>query len=369
MPAIPIHWRPSNTVNRHLTIVDTSVANQATVRVDSTPFGFEDVTAFAVRGPGDTIFNAASVQNPATKLFPVGAQPDAIGASSSTNTVYVGHQGGRLYAVNGTTDAPSDSVLLGKAITALAVNTTTNHVFVANDTGIVVVDGTSHSVLTTVNVGVSWQGVSVDSVNNRVYVASSLVGASPQPVLRQIDGATNTLTAAADVPLPAAGKAVAFNASNGLVYVTIPDSSLVVAIDPVSKSIVKRIAVSMAPFATALVSDIAVNPVTNRLYVVNRSSFTLEVVDPVSGTMVTTVPLSYSPSGLTVDPVNNRVYVGVSNIPFLIIVDGATNFIRDFLTVGNTAFADDIHGVAFDAGNGKVFTANFTSNTVTRVQY
>ena len=69
---VPIHWRLDNTFNRHLTIIDTATPHQVVVRLDSTPFGGEFVTAFAVRGPGDTIYGSAEVVNPLVLPIDVG---------------------------------------------------------------------------------------------------------------------------------------------------------------------------------------------------------------------------------------------------------------------------------------------------------
>jgi hypothetical protein len=141
MPGVAIHWRPDFSFNPHLTIVDTATANQAVVRLDSTPLGAEYIAALAVRGPGDTAYGFARVLNPIIEQQTVGLQPWAIAANSQTHFVYVGHQGGQLYQVNGTTNAVTDSTTSGLFVAALAVNSNTNRVYAANDQGVEVLDG------------------------------------------------------------------------------------------------------------------------------------------------------------------------------------------------------------------------------------
>ncbi len=372
MPTVPIHWRPDNPFNPHLRVIDTATAHQAVVRLDSTPFGGEYVTAFAARGPGDTAYGYAQVINPLLKPITVDVKPWAIAANSQTHAVYVGHQGSPLYRVDGTTGTATDSVTAGLVVAAVAVNPVTNRVYAATDSGVAVLDGTTLSRIALVAVGKNDQGVqnrqglAVDSINNRIYVAVVAGIASPQPVLRRIAGATNTFSTANDVALPDTGNGAVFNPVDGLVYVTIPDSNLVVGIDPVAKTIVKRIAVGNEPFAIAL------NPVTNRLYVIDQIftsnyPFNLYVINPVAGAVTATLPMGYQAASLAVDAVNNRVYVGAKYLPYVTVFDGATNgFVN---TMFLTFFSDQLLGMAFDAGNGHVYTANYSGNSITRLKY
>jgi len=373
MPGVAIHWQSADSLNPHLTIIDTATANQVIVRLDSTPFGAEFVEAFALRGPGDTAFGFARVINPVIEQRTVGVQPWAIAANAQTHFVYVGHQGGQLYRVNGTANAVTDSTTSGLAISAVAVNSVTNRVYAANDVGVEVLDGTTLDSVTTVLVGTNLlgvtnqEGLTVDSINNRIYVTVDAAGAGPSPVLRRIDGTNNTFTATNDVPLPDVGTGAAFNPANGLVYVAIPDSNLVVAVDPVLKTIVKRISVGDQPFA------VAVNPVSNRVYVIDQRTggqfpFNLYVIDAAAGAVVATLPTSYQLGSVAVDVVNNRIYVGTKVNSFLLVFDGATDTSAGLLNVG-TGFFDQELGVAVDAGDGHVYAANYSSATISRLKF
>ena len=373
MPGVAIHWRPDFSFNPHLTIIDTATANQAIVRLDSTPLGAEYLAALAVRGPGDTAYGFARVINPIIEQQTVGLQPWAIAANSQTHFVYVGHQGGQLYQVNGTTNAVTDSTTSGLFVAALAVNSITNRVYAANDQGVEVLDGATLGSLGTVPVGTNQQGVTnrqgltVDSINNRIYVTVDIGSAASLPVLRRIDGTNNTFVTINDVPLPAKGSSAVFNPSNGLVYVAIPDSNLVVAVDPVARTIVRRIPVGNQPFA------VAVNPVTNRVYVIDQLfsgqfPFSLYVIDAAAGAVVDSVPEFYQMGSVAVDVVNNRVYVGARVNSYLLVFDGATDTFAGLLNVG-TGFFDSEFGVAVDAGDGHVFTANYSSSGISRLRF
>jgi YVTN family beta-propeller protein len=374
MPTTPIHWRNDFSFNRHLTIIDTATPNQVIVRLDSTPLGAEYIVALAVRGPADTAYGFARVVNPVIEQLTVGLQPWAIAANSQTHLVYVGHQAGELYQVNGTTNTVTDSTTSGLTIAAVAVNSITNRVYAANDQGVEVLDGATLASVTTVPVGTNQQGVTnrqgltVDSINNRIYVTVDIGSAASLPVLRRIDGTNNTFVTLNDVPLPAKGSSAVFNPTNGLVYVAIPDSNLVVAVDPVAHTIVKRIPVGNQPFA------VAVNPATNRVYAIDQLfsgqfPFHLYVIDAVAGAVVDSVPeFSYQMGSVAVDVANNRVYVGARFSPFLLVFDAVTNTFVNFLNTG-TGFSDQELGVAVDAGNGHVYSANYSSSGISRLRF
>jgi YVTN family beta-propeller protein len=372
MPGYPVHWRPDNPLDPHITIVDSSVAGQVTVRLDSTPFGASYVDALAARATGDTVYGYGELFNPVWSQRTVGLQPWAIAANSQTHAVYVGHQGGQLYVADGTTEQVTDSVQVGGTTAAVAVNAVTNKVYVTTEQGLVVVDGATLGT-TSVGVGVNSQGVTtrqgltVDSVNNRIYVTVvTPVGAAPTPVLRQVDGATNTFSTGSDVVLPDTGVSAAFNAVDGLVYVAIADSNLVAVVNPATATVVSRIPVCTTPFALGL------NPVTQKVYVVCGLFGTpgeVSVIDASTQTVVTTIPVYYYVGGITVDALHNRVYVGVSNLSYALLIDGATDTWQTVLLTGNPSFFDEVLGLSYDAGNGKLFTANYSSRSMTILKY
>ncbi len=376
MPTVPVHWRADNPFNPHLRIIDTSIVHQVTVRLDSTPFGSEYVTAFAARAPGDTAYGFGQVFNPVLTPIAVDVQPWAMATSSATHIVYVGHQGATLSRIDGTAGTVTQTVTAGATIAAVAVNALTNRVYVATDSGVVVLSGITLSrvVPSPVAVGKNDQGVqnrqglTVDSINNRIYVTViDVAGASPKPVLRRIDGSNNTFSTGNDTPLPDTGNGAVFNPNDGLVYVAIPDSNLVVAVDPVNRLITKRISVGSEPYAIAL------NPVTNRLYVIDQINtqnfpYFMYVIDPTgAGSVVASLPTSYQSASLTVDAVNNKVYVGAKFLPYVTVYDGVSGGFIGIISV--SPFSDALFGIAFDAGNGNVYTANYSSSTVTRLKF
>jgi YVTN family beta-propeller protein len=80
----------------------------------------------------------------------------------------------------------------------------------------------------------------------------------------------------------------------------------------------QTIAAGTNPFA------IAVNPLTNKLYVANIGSANVTVIDGATSS-TSTVPVGTSPRALAVNPNTNKIYVATNGSANVTVIDGATN--------------------------------------------
>jgi YVTN family beta-propeller protein len=76
---------------------------------------------------------------------------------------------------------------------------------------------------------------------------------------------------------------------------------------------------------------VAVNPVTNKIYVANFSDNNITVIDGATNSTAT-VPVGATPQALAVNPVTNKIYV--ANSFNVAVIDGATNATANFADVG-----------------------------------
>lgn len=107
---------------------------------------------------------------------------------------------------------------------------------------------------------------------------------------------------------------VAVNPVTHRIYTANMGSNNVSVIDASSNEVITNVAVGQYPGA------IAVDPNINRIYALSGYDESLSVIDGDTNAVVTTIPLGFASDGLAVDPVNHRVYVsGVA------VVDGITN--------------------------------------------
>ncbi|MFI5117102.1 MAG: hypothetical protein ACHP8B_10445 [Terriglobales bacterium] len=175
-----------------------------------------------------------------TTTVNVGVTPDAVAVDSVSNKIYVENPCGNgppcnvigtVTVIDGTTNNTT-TVNVGYIPDAVAVDSVSNKIYVANNCGnypncayrgigtfgtVTVIDGATNNT-TTVNVGVWPNAVAVDSVTNKIYVANEC-GNDPNcksaGTVSVIDGATNNTVpvAVGDEPLY-----LAVNATTDRIY-------------------------------------------------------------------------------------------------------------------------------------------------------
>jgi YVTN family beta-propeller protein len=84
-------------------------------------------------------------------------------------------------------------------------------------------------------------------------------------------------------------------------------------------------------------SALAINTVTNKIYVLNQSSGTVDVLDRATNSIVATVPVSSSISRLAINESTNKIYVVDPFAGSLSVIDGTSNTVTG--SVRNMAFA------------------------------
>ncbi len=367
--ALAVHWRIDETPP-HLSIIDSAVANQITVRLDSTPFGQTGATAFAVRAPGDTLFGFAYVFNPAQLRIDVGAVPFGIAVNDATNRVYVANSSsGDVSVIDGATDAVTTTIHVGFAANFIAVDPVLNKIYVTTDSAgasLAVVDGTTNTLVKTLDMGTTPQGIAVDPVNHVVYVATQ-INPGPHPLLVPIDATVDTALVDDTVSLPSAGKGVAFNPVNRMVYIAHDGGSTVSVIDPATHTIVQTIGVGSTP------TTIAVDPTMGAMglvYVTVNGTNNVAIIQASTGVVTDSVAAS-QPDGVAVDPNLHRVYVGTTYIYGGLAVfengPGGPQPVR-YIAVAQTAYDNPVR-VAYNGANGKVYAVMPSFNHITRLQF
>jgi uncharacterized repeat protein (TIGR01451 family) len=80
---------------------------------------------------------------------------------------------------------------------------------------------------------------------------------------------------------------------------------------------------------------LAVNPVTDKVYMANDDANTVTAFDAASGTS-TTIAVGAGPRFIAVNPVTNRVYVDNADDATLSVIDGATDTLIDTYNIGSS---------------------------------
>ncbi len=102
----------------------------------------------------------------------------------------------------------------------------------------------------------------------------------------------------------------------------------------------------------------AINPVTNKIYIANKGSNTVTVIDGATNS-TSYVYVGYYPYAVAINSVTDKIYVANNGSGNVTVIDGASNNTSS-VNVGSMPRA-----VAVDPATNKIYVANYGSNTVT----
>jgi YVTN family beta-propeller protein len=114
---------------------------------------------------------------------------------------------------------------------------------------------------------------------------------------------------------------------------------------------------------------IAVNPQTNKIYVVNSGESTVSVIDSNSGNIAKKIPVGISPTSIAVDTSGNKIYVANQNSSTVSVIDGYNDSEITKIRVGyspqDILFDSNSHTLYVADSNGSVYVISTLSNRVT----
>ncbi|HVL89193.1 MAG TPA: hypothetical protein VM841_03050 [Actinomycetota bacterium] len=266
----------------------------------------------------------------------VAAKPAAVAVDPSIHAMFVAGQDGGLWIYDTRTYA-SRTVELTCCLVAAVADAATHRVYVSGN-GLIVLDGVAGVVRATVSLAPGTpEALALDSAGGRLYVADP-----PGDRVVVLDTATDTIVSSIPVRDRPAGLAI--DPAAGVLYVASGGEEMVDAIDvstgatiasaPVAApsgiatgngeiyvasgegAVVALRAGTLAAVRSiatgAMPRSVAYNPVSNRLWVANWGSGTVSFVDPVTGTVLGTMPSGTRPSHVAFDAGLGRTYVAVA---------------------------------------------------------
>ena len=253
----------------------------------------------------------------------------------------------------------------------LAVNPRTELLYVGAQGAPVVrvISLSSHQLLATISLGTpqfarvqNIDAIAVNTTTNRVYVANDLLN-----TVFVIDGTPGSPTfdkVIAQLPLPGDPEGhlgVAVDPTTNRVHVSDYGTASLYTVDGSKSSILSTTVLGTPPV------EVAVNPSTHRVYTTDPAVAAVSVIDGGSGQLLTQINgVGTRPLGIGVLPGNNRVYVAslgeIGSPGQVTVIDGRTDTVAG--TVASPFGGPDPEAVSVDAGHGRVYVANSTSHTV-----
>ena len=314
---------------------------------------------------------------PSTLISTAGASPYGVAVNIVTNKAYVANLGGTITVIDGATNRVLKELtpgVSGAHCSAVVVDPVMNLIYVTDGGAAVsgspgapyvtVIDGANDSVIANVPVGTSPRGIAVNTVTHLIYVTNYLSNN-----LSVIDGSNIAGLALAPTTLMAGTNpyAVAVNSVTNFVYVGNKGSNTVTVIDGSRNSPQYNYTLSESGTSPAAV---AVNPITNKIYLANGgTSSTPSNVAVILGAtantaaqVITPLPSAgIDPSAVAVNPITNLIYVANGGDTSATVVDGDTNTSEQLLnSTGLQSYA-----LSLNVLTNKVYVTNGTGAAVT----
>lgn len=240
-----------------------------------------------------------------------------IQTNSTTGRVYFIHSENQVGVLDGETNRVIRNVRVGDGANFLAVNSRNNRIYATNFRAatVTVISGITNRVLTAVPVGQRPFGIGVHAGSNRIYVAN-LSG-----TISVIEGSTNNVIQTLRVG--GAPALVSINEQTNHIYVTNVKKDSVHVIDGKTLQVVSSVKVGRNPIIKP-----AINSVTNRIYAANNLSRFASLIQ--GDTLGKSIPIQLGrrQSEIAVNSLTNRIYVTSAQQEGrgkLFIINGHTN--------------------------------------------
>jgi YVTN family beta-propeller protein len=248
----------------------------------------------------------------------------------------------------------------------IAIDTSRNRVYVTDFRAgtVSVIDGRDDSILTDIKVGLSPSAIDINPDSGRLFVANS-----DSDSVSVIDGSTNTVMtniSVGDEPLDVVIDPHE-KASTSLIFVANSDSDTVSVIEGSTNTVIDTINLRNSPNEREEPIDLAVNTITNRLYVANNYTSSVSVLDyhylsqnqGLRNETVASIQVGDRPASIDFNPTTNRVYVANSDSDTVSVINGSRNEVIANVSVGTSPY-----NVEVNADENLIYVANYLSNTV-----
>jgi len=275
---------------------------------------------------GSSVTNTVSVINTLTNktiaTIPVGSGTYGVAISADGAKAYVTNSAsGSVSVINTQTNQVINEVTGLTFPTAITVSSDGSKAYVTVDGGIIVYDTVNNSVT----------AVSSDpGIGNELTLSKDgdwlYATASNTNDVRVFSTATN-IQVTNILAMGASGSVASPDGSK--VYITGGGFNCIYVVDVVSNSVTSTIPLSSDA------ERITVSPDGSRLYVANEFSATVTIVDAINEAVISVVPVGNSPQGISVTPDGKFVYVANDGSANLSVISTATNTVVDTVPCGD----------------------------------
>jgi YVTN family beta-propeller protein len=284
--------------------------------------------------------------------------------------VYVSNYGqfnttGTVSVINDTTNTIIGNLHVGKNPQAIMYNPANGLFYIANTLSntLSIINGTNSSLIGSIPVGEfpgkNPTGIVTNSINNTVYVTNmgsntvSVINGTTNAVVANVISTTSEEVGGSGFFSPTG---IAYNSDNGNIYVTNRGSDTISVINGSTNSLIDEISLdAVAP------SGIIYNAANNYIYVTNTGSNSVSVINGTTNAVVENIPVGLGPNGIAYDQSNGNVYVSNFMNGTISVIDGLKNNVTDTITLEANSTPN---GILYNPDIDSLFVADTNSSIV-----
>lgn len=317
----------------------------------------------------------------------------AIAVDSINGNIYAVSQGSNIVSViDGSTNNVVSNISVGASPYDCTFSPRENEIFVTDNLGISVISCQSNRVVSTIKTGGSPESITYDAFDNCVYASLS------EGYLLAINAATHKTIA----NISNDNGILSVDSANGFIYALMTPYNFAAVVNDTSNAIAKVIVfngtVSWASYDSITgnmyvgvgnsiavvngttnglieyfaqpenVAAFAIDQQNGNIYVGQFTSFNLMVINPVNGSIVTSVSFAGYVSSMEYDPVNNNIYdCGLTATLYALNATTASFYTIDPGHYPQSVAFSSHNGLLYvsDPQSDKVLVINATENRVT----
>ncbi|MFC4104240.1 YncE family protein [Paenibacillus xanthanilyticus] len=253
--------------------------------------------------------------------IPISGQVGDIAVNPVTNRVYFALKERGLGILDGKTNKIVTTVPTGQMPHSVAVNARTNRIYVTNwlDGSLTVINGRTNRVVKTIPIGERCDVIAVNPATNLIYVASITLSSS-MGRLTVINGKTNAIVKR--LSIQGRFSTLVVDEETNRIYFTNTSKDTVSVLDGRNQKIIRTWKVGSNPVVTPVL-----NKQTKQLYIPNNLSRYCSILDTRTGSM-RKLQLGRLQSEIALNPVTNRIYLTTAqeaDTGRLYVINGATD--------------------------------------------
>ncbi|OGI09096.1 MAG: hypothetical protein A3I68_06490 [Candidatus Melainabacteria bacterium RIFCSPLOWO2_02_FULL_35_15] len=169
--------------------------------------------------------------------------------------------------------------------------------------------------------------VEVNPKTNKIYATNA------PDSLSVIDGSTNAIIKT--INLMGEARAIAINQDTNKIYVTNRITNEVHVINGATDALEATIPISQSYVG---LGEIAVNIVMNKIYACGENSDSVYVIDGATNSLLSTIPVGKTPTSIVASPILNFMFVGLGGAHFVVSIDCS----KDKVTITNSRYGSSV---------------------------